>query len=263
MKKRREFALRMLKNPDKALKNIFSDEKLFRNSPNNKVKLIKRKKGEGYIDKNIFKESKPSQTCMIWLYIGPFGKGDIFLAENNKFFNEDGDKIKQIDDSCIQGFDNLSYTALVDKKAIPSINRRMIDWIFVQDNSRVHTSLKHTGNTIYDIFRSHNVEYVDDWPANSPDLHPVENAHHLLQIEVNKELNKLIRIPKNKREMFALIKMCWYQKVDNEKLVKIYHSFLDRCRLCLFHEGNNNFSTKTTSRVNKEILKNFNLSHYE
>lgn len=25
---------------------------------------------------------KSNVTCMVWLYIGPFGKGDVFIAEN-------------------------------------------------------------------------------------------------------------------------------------------------------------------------------------
>lgn len=43
---------------------------------------------------------------------------------------------------------------LIEKKAIPSINSKMIDWCFAQDNSKVHVSKnKNPGNTIYDCFK--------------------------------------------------------------------------------------------------------------
>lgn len=253
----------MLEDREIATKLIFTDEKLFNNAPQNDLKLVRRKIGQSYANGNIQKQSKPTVTCMIWLYIGPFGKGEVFLAENNRWFDERGNQIKRSNqENTIRGFDNKSYTAMVENLAIPSIEKRILDYVFCQDNSRVHTALKNKGQTIYDVFRRNNVEYINDWPPNSPDLHPVENAHKLLQDEVNKELNRLVRKPKNKHQLFSLIEMCWNEKVKNEQLVKIYNTFLDRCRLCVANQGDNNFSTRTSCKKNKELLETFVLEDY-
>lgn len=263
MKKREEFAKKMLREKEMIPKLIFSDEKLFNGCPQNEFIQVRRKKNDAFKDTNLNKSKKSNVSCMIWLYIHEGGKGDIFLAENINHYDERGNKISKKSDENEsekdnKGFDNKSYVQLIDKHAIPSINRNSLDWVFVQDNSRVHTSKKNN-ETIYDIFRKNNVEYIE-WPVNSPDLHPVENAHKLLQDQVILELNKRIRKPKNKQQLFEIIEMCWYNNVNNQQIIDIHKSFEDRMKLCLIHKGNNNFPTSTKMKVNREKLSNFDWS---
>lgn len=250
----------MLRSKELLGKLLFTDEKVFQNSSNHPLR-VRRKNGSGYQSRNLLKRKKPTVKCMIWLYIGPFGKGDIFIAENEDFYDSEGKKIKTSKDGELSGFNNKSYVHMIENLAIPSMNRKIMDFVFVQDNSKVHTALINKGKTIFDVFRRNQIEYLD-WPANSPDLHPVENAHKILQDEVNKELDRLIVKPKNKFQLFKTIKKCWYEKVDNKKIVKIYFSFEDRCKLCLINEGNNNFSTKTSEKTNKIKLRNFRIEDF-
>lgn len=204
---------------------------------------------------------------MIWLYIGEFGKGEVFLAENRRLWDENGNPIKPTEsgepDNGLTGFDNQSYVALIEQNGLPSIRERASEFVFVQDNCRVHTAtFKNPGNTIYDLFERENVDFVKDWPANSPDLHPVENALKSLLDEYNKELNLRCTQPKNKKEVFTLVKKCW-QSVSDQHVKNAYWSFAQRLKLCLIHKGGNNFPTSTKRLINRKLLESFDLSQYD
>lgn len=220
------------------------------------LSMVRRENGAAYSEENLQREKKPSAKCMLWLYIGPTGKGDVFLAENNRLWDDRGNKLNPKPPPKNKGFDNISYTDLIERKAIPSIKSKLEgvpDWIFVQDNSGVHTSSEHKGNTIYDVFERHRISWIPDWPPLSPDLHPVENAHKMLKDRMNRELHRLTRKPNNKKRLLSLAEKCW-SEVDNEKILKIYNSFEDRLKLCILHKGNNNFATNTSSKANLATL---------
>lgn len=250
------------------MKFIFGDEKLFKSVPCNEVVWVRREIGQSWREEDVQPKKNSKASAMIWLYIGVFGKGDLFLAENKRFWDEKGVPIKssKSNEPGVNeptGFDNQSYVQLVEKQALPSIRTRITDFLFVQDNCRVHTStLKNPGNTIYDVFQRNSVNYIPDWPANSPDLHPVENALKLLAVEVNKELARLIKQPKNKSDLLTVIKRCW-EAVDNEKVMNCFNSFTNRLKLCLLHCGNNNFPTDTKRLNNRILLETFDLTKYD
>lgn len=240
-------------------KYVFSDETMVCNTALNKL-MIRRRNGTAYDEQNLQRIKQPSAKCMLWLYICQAGKGEVFLAENDRIWNERGHKIKPPPpNQKNKGFDNLSYVNLI-KKAIPSIRKVQgdeQDWQFVQDNSPVHTSKAHTDNTVFDLFEREGVSYVKDWPALSPDLHPVENAHKLLKDQMRLTLPRLTRQPNNKARLLSLAESCW-KDVCNEKIKKIFNSFEDRLKLCILHGGNNNFSTITSSKANRATLARWN-----
>ena len=205
--------------------------------------MSKKNQHLAYEDRYVQRYKRPSANadCNIWLYIWSGGKGDIFCAENVDYFNEKGEKLADAPKTGkVPGFNNRSYTRMVEKLAIPSFNRRMISYTFIQDNSPVHTGLQHAGETTADVLRRNNVDTIK-FPPNSPDMHPVEHAHKLLQDEFNRELDRRVRKPKNKAETFEILKFCWYHLVDNEKLVKIYQSIKSKCQKVVLNKGNNNF----------------------
>lgn len=243
---------------------------------------MRRERGQAWKEHDIHPKKNSKTTVMIWIYIGEFGKGDLLLAENKRLWDELGNPTKQSkssepketgalndageseeQDSEVTGFDNKSYVQMIEKQAIPSIKKRTSDFIFVQDNCRVHTATKkNPGNTIYDVFDRQNVNFVSDWPANSPDLHPVENALKLLADEVNMELDRRLKQPKNKAELLKVVQSCW-ERVDNDAVKRCYNAFSDRLKLCLIHNGNNNFPTSSKRLKNRRLLEEFNLSDYD
>lgn len=264
---RKNFAVRILQRAasesDLASRFVFSDEKLFRGYPSNDREFVRRERGsDEWIESDMRSKPNNQATCMIWLTIDADGKGPLSLAENRKLWTPNGEQIRPRpppEEILKSGFDNESYVAML-KEALPEIKSRVANLILVQDNARVHTALKNEGNTVYDLFEREQVEFVSDWPPNSPDLHPVENAHRLLQVEVNKLLDSRTRLPKNKRELLALIRGAW-ENVDSEKVKNCHGAFLDRLRLCLIKGGGNNFHTKMT-KLNRQLLSSFELVRF-
>ena len=78
----------------------------------------------------------------------------------------------------------------------PNPNHRSI---VVQDNARVHMA-KHT----QDAFRESDIHTMR-WPANSPDLNPIENVWAILKSRINKRRPR----PLTKQEMSDAISEEW------------------------------------------------------
>lgn len=107
----------------------------------------------------------------------------------------------------------------------------------MQDNAGIHTALNRaTGNcTIHELLDRLGVRYID-WPPISCDLNPIENVWHLAQLELN-ELLKSYKV-RNKVQLFTLVKKAW-ENLDNNKVIRIYNSFLRRCLCVLRGKGSN------------------------
>lgn len=241
------FAQKILSDPVLQGELIFSDEKLFAAGPTNRVTFVRRlksRKGQhlAYNERYIQRRKRPTanSNCNVWLYIWSGGKGDIFLAENTDYFDETGRKRPDAPQGKPGGFNNRSYTRMLERLAIPSFNRRMLTYTFIQDNSPVHTGTPDPANTTAIVLRRNNVESLK-FPPNSPDMHPVEHAHNLLQTAFYEELDRRVRKPKNKQQTFELLKWCWKNLVDNDTVIKLYNSIKSKCLRVVECQGSNNF----------------------
>ena len=100
---------------------------------------------------------------------------------------------------------------------VPSAHRLCADnFIFRQDNDPKHTSavvLKYLTNKKIDVMK---------WPAQSPDLSPIEN----LWAELNRPTKD--RKPNNEDELFKMLKSGWYS-ISLQYLHKLVESMPSRC----------------------------------
>lgn len=249
-----KLAKKYLKNPK--IDIVFSDEKKFLiDSSNGKVKYVSRQESSNPYDHRFMdygKQVSSKADLNVWMYIGQFGKGEIFVAENIRCYDIDGKQkpnLKPNDLKIFRGFDAYSYLCLLKYKALPLIKKKVNRFVFMHDNASIHKAnqKKVDEYSVYDLFEEHGIE-IEDWPARSPDLNPVENCWSILDKEKNLKLDQLIKdnkpIPKNKEQMFQLLKMCWDQ-VDNDLIIKIYNSFINRLKLVIKNDGCNNFDYKT------------------
>ena len=72
--------------------------------------------------------------------------------------------------------------------------------IFMQDGARCHTA----GSTI-DYIERKGVEYINDWPASSPDLNPIENIWALLHAKIS----EMFGPARNRTELWHQAQAAW------------------------------------------------------
>jgi hypothetical protein len=90
------------------------------------------------------------------------------------------------------------------------------DWIFQTDNDPKHTSRK-----AQQYLKDHNVT-VMKWPAQLPDLNPIE----MLWIDVEKEVKK--KKPKNLNDLYRIIQEVW-DNIPIDRCIRLIESMPRRC----------------------------------
>jgi len=100
-------------------------------------------------------------------------------------------------------------------------------YIFQEDNAPCHTA------QIAKKWKNDNDIISLPWPAQSPDLNPIEN----LWDELKRRLRKNEYKAKNKAELFNLIKEEWY-KISTAIINKLIESMPRRTKAVLKNKGN-------------------------
>lgn len=233
---------------------IFTDEKKFLLSSEN-VQLVTRKIGSNPFEHEYMHyghQVSSNADLNVWAYIGPFGKGELFCAENIRCYYSDGTKKPNTgkdDLKKYRGFDGESYLHLMKYRALPLIKSKVQDNIvIIQDNASIHNYNKNKEEySVHNLFNDNKIE-VEDWPARSPDLNVIENVWAILDKKKNEEIDHRIKfkipLPKNKAEMFVMLKNLW-NSIDNCQIKSLYYSFFRRMDLVNINKGENNFDYKT------------------
>ena len=112
--------------------------------------------------------------------------------------------------------------------------RKMVDSrlnsIFMQDNATCHTA-----QSTVDWLQNHNIEVMGKgvWPANSPDLNPIENLWSILEEELKSE--KVA--PKNLVSLEKALNAAW-SRIKVETLTNLVLSMPDRVKSVIKAKGN-------------------------
>ena len=117
------------------------------------------------------------------------------------------------------------YFRIIDTHLAPSVKKiKLKNYILQQDNDP-----KHTINCTRDHLSDKKI-LTSDWPAQSPDMNPIENLWYILKVEVEKGK------PKNIKELKKCVKEEW-NKIDLDACKKFLKSMNSRCNELLRVKG--------------------------
>lgn len=88
----------------------------------------------------------------------------------------------------------------------------------------------HTAHSTKYFLRSRNIQYLQDWPPNSPDLNPIENTWAWLKLHVCRQH------PSTAADLWRKAQQVW-RKLNKDKCAKYMRSFNRRKQLCVQRKG--------------------------
>lgn len=122
------------------------------------------------------------------------------------------------------------YTHILNTSYLDTIqyyHLRHEDIIFQQDGDPKHTSRK-----AKDWLNNNHVIYINDWPACSPDLNPIEHLWHHLKLKLDQYSTK----PKNLDELWERIELEW-NKFTKEDMQPYYEGLPKRIQEVIKAKG--------------------------
>lgn len=183
-------------------KIIFTDESMIQ-LYQNKKQYVWRPKNTRYSDFFTSKTVKHGyKSLMIWGAI-----------------RHDGSRILV---KCPKPLDSDGYMKIIKDEFIPFYNPGEI---LMQDNAPIHRADK-----VIDFIGNSGIIYIDDWPAQSPDMNIIENMWHILKENVSRHN------PKNIEDLWNICLTEW-NAIPNDYVRKLYDSIPYRLKLVKKNRG--------------------------
>ena len=122
-------------------------------------------------------------------------------------------------------FNSIHYCNVLNEVLLETANALYPDgWKLQEDNSSVHKS------KLSESYKKSVMIRNIDWPANSPDLNPIENLWAILKKRIQN------KAPKDIKELEKLIETEW-QTFDQEFLANFINSMKRRCQMVIASDG--------------------------
>lgn len=186
---------------------IWSDETKLELFGHRDVAYVWRKKGEAYNPKNTVPTVKHGGgNIMLWGCFSASGTGNLVRIEGI-MKKEDYEKILR---------ENLKQSATK-----LGLGRR---FVFQHDNDP-----KHTSHLVKNFLQKSKVNVID-WPAQSPDLNPIENLWSVLKSRVH------VRRPANLKQLEEFAKEEWAM-IPEETCLKLVENYTKRLKAVIKQKG--------------------------
>jgi len=179
---------------------IWSDESRFEIFNNDSRNWVWRKANERYKADCLKPTVKNSIGVMVWGCFCNNKLGPLVLVEGT--LNSDK-YIELLKEHLLPFLNDLNGLNEEEGLLIPRFFFQEENYTFQDDNAPCHASIKTKS------WKNDNSIKILPWPAQSPDLNPIENLWNELEIRIRKHKP----MPKNKNDFFVALKEEWY-KID-------------------------------------------------
>lgn len=187
-------------------KVLFSDESTFCLFGNQAHTYVRRFPGEEFKPECLNLTVKHPLKIMVWGCMAASGVGRLHIVD---------------------GMVNATkYIGILQKCMLPSAQLLFRNQFFFQDDN----APCHRAKLVTKWKCQKNIRTID-WPAQSPDLNPIENLWHKVALEISK------RHPTTKRELIESLIAAWNRVITHDHLVRLVHSMPKRCTQVLKNKG--------------------------
>ena len=192
-------------------KIVWSDESRFELFNNDSQNWVWRKKDEKYRVDCLKPTVKGSIGIMVWGCFCNNRLGPLVLVEGT--------------------LNSERYIELLQEYLLPFLNDLGIeDHIFQDDNAPCHASARTKS------WKEDNSIEILPWPAQSPDLNPIENVWNILEKSIRKRIKKYNSTLTNKNNFFTALEEEWY-KIEEDQLTKLVSSMPNRINAVIKSKG--------------------------
>lgn len=206
--KRLQFARNNIDKPPEFWERvIWSDETVVRSNPNSKeifVKVHNSVKRED-LPFNV-KSQNQGVSVMFWGCFSKQGLGPLVVIDET--------------------LNSQNYRDLLEECLLPEIQKCDVPMVFMQDNAPCHKAAH-----VLKFFEDNGISTLD-WPAQSPDLNPIENLWAIIKQKRAKKFG----MPTSRNELISQIFEIW-DNIDEDLRNKLAESIYDRLNEVLRKNG--------------------------